>query len=527
METFNPPLFQTWLMFLGMSFALPAHYLSEWYRHKKAETDPATAAELAKENKVTARTYMLLGIPSLFDLLATCLMVFGLLHINASIWMLLRGGGATRAMFSARAKFGARSSARNSPTPAPRTHRHRLRRDHEALCPQGSPQAVRAKEASRTPWRLTRTAPSPTSRSSVDYRYMWLGVGGITVAVILVGLSSQIGVDASTDKAAAIDAADAVVGVVLTVAGTFVQSVQVMGRQYHDHRHLRLRRHRHLHVHRHLHLHLHRHLHLHLHLHRHRHRHLHLHRHLLHLTSSTIPPQYTYEEKVMSGDVSAPPWLLIGVEGVTGTAVCTVLLYPLCWILPGNDHGSFEDPLNTAAKLYNSPTALAFALLFCALVFILNSFSVLVTYMMSSVWHAILDNFRPITIWVKAAATAPPPAAALRGTASECMSMARPGRRAHPLLHPARLGLRRGVDGGLVAPALRHGTPPRVHRRVQRLAQGEWPPALLPPISPRCCRRPHHATPDLTLTPHADAPCPSHIDRSPAFTPPTSSATTR
>ena len=68
----------------------------------------------------------------------------------------------------------------------------------------------------------------------------------------------------------------------------------------------------------------------------------------------------------MSGDVSAPPWLLIGVEGVTGTAVCTVLLYPLCWILPGNDHGSFEDPLNTAAKLYNSPTALAFALLFCA-----------------------------------------------------------------------------------------------------------------------------------------------------------------
>ena len=491
METFNPPLFQTWLMFLGMSFALPAHYLSEWYRHKKAETDPATAAELAKENKVTARTYMLLGIPSLFDLLATCLMVFGLLHINASIWMLLRGGGATRAMFSARAKFGARSSARNSPTPAPRTHRHRLRRDHEALCPQGSPQAVRAKEASRTPWRLTRTAPSPTSRSSVDYRYMWLGVGGITVAVILVGLSSQIGVDASTDKAAAIDAADAVVGVVLTVAGTFVQSVQVMGRQYHDHRHL------------------------------------HLHRHLLHLTSSTIPPQYTYEEKVMSGDVSAPPWLLIGVEGVTGTAVCTVLLYPLCWILPGNDHGSFEDPLNTAAKLYNSPTALAFALLFCALVFILNSFSVLVTYMMSSVWHAILDNFRPITIWVKAAATAPPPAAALRGTASECMSMARPGRRAHPLLHPARLGLRRGVDGGLVAPALRHGTPPRVHRRVQRLAQGEWPPALLPPISPRCCRRPHHATPDLTLTPHADAPCPSHIDRSPAFTPPTSSATTR
>jgi len=40
------------------------------------------------------------------------------------------------------------------------------------------------------------------------------------------------------------------------------------------------------------------------------------------------------------------------------------------------------------------------ALTFCVLVFILNSFSVLVTYMMSSVWHAILDNFRPVTIWI-------------------------------------------------------------------------------------------------------------------------------
>lgn len=39
-------------------------------------------------------------------------------------------------------------------------------------------------------------------------------------------------------------------------------------------------------------------------------------------------------------------------------------------------------------------------MVFCLLVFILNSFSVLVTYMMSSVWHAILDNFRPITIWI-------------------------------------------------------------------------------------------------------------------------------
>jgi hypothetical protein len=109
--------------------------------------------------------------------------------------------------------------------------------------------------------------------------------------------------------------------------------------------------------------------------------------------------QYVYEEKVMSGDVSAPPWLLIGVEGVTGTLLSTFVLYPLFWLLPGDDNGSYEDPINTFTMLQNSPTCLALALTFCVLVFILNSFSVLVTYMMSSVWHAILDNFRPVTIW--------------------------------------------------------------------------------------------------------------------------------
>ena len=35
-HAFTPPLFQTFVMFLGMSFALPAHYLGEWYRARQA-----------------------------------------------------------------------------------------------------------------------------------------------------------------------------------------------------------------------------------------------------------------------------------------------------------------------------------------------------------------------------------------------------------------------------------------------------------------------------------------------------------
>ena len=118
--------------------------------------------------------------------------------------------------------------------------------------------------------------------------------------------------------------------------------------------------------------------------------------------------------------------------------VCTPaprLADPIAWFLPGDDNGSYEDPMNTFSMVYNSRTILGLSLTFCVLVFILNAFSVrhpnhpnpddhpnpqrtcarpsilssfcspppslqvLVTYLMSSVWHAILDNFRPITIW--------------------------------------------------------------------------------------------------------------------------------
>jgi len=274
MQQFKPPLFQTWVMFVGMAFALPAHFINEHLRRVKAT--PEELKLIDAEPKVTAQTYALLAVPSVFDLIATCLMVLGLLYTNASIWMLLRGGGI---VFVALMKHFVL---------------------HDAL-----------------------TKP------------MWVGVAIIAFGVMCVGSASMVGASSDADEDDATAADSAVFGVLITLAGTFVQSVQ-----------------------------------------------------------------YVYEEKVMSGDVSAPPWLLIGVEGVTGTLLSTFVLYPLVWLLPGDDNGSYEDPINTYTMVMNSPTVFYLALAFCVLVFILNSFSVLVTYMMSSVWHAILDNFRPVTIWV-------------------------------------------------------------------------------------------------------------------------------
>jgi hypothetical protein len=109
--------------------------------------------------------------------------------------------------------------------------------------------------------------------------------------------------------------------------------------------------------------------------------------------------QYAFEEKVMNMDIPAPPMLLIGMEGLWGTILCVCFLYPLVYNLPGPDHGCIENPYNTYVMFRNStPIQLMFVLFFVS-VFLYNVLGVLVTCVLNSVWHAILDNFRPVSVW--------------------------------------------------------------------------------------------------------------------------------
>lgn len=132
--------------------------------------------------------------------------------------------------------------------------------------------------------------------------------------------------------------------------------------------------------------------------------------------------QFVFEEKVMTMDIPPPPLLLIGMEGLWGSLLCLLVVYPLAYALPGDDNGgsssssssssidisnndyhsagSYEDPANTYAMFTSSPhiqTAFAFYLV---AIFGFNFFAVMVTYMLDSVWHAIVDNFRPVSVWL-------------------------------------------------------------------------------------------------------------------------------
>lgn len=108
--------------------------------------------------------------------------------------------------------------------------------------------------------------------------------------------------------------------------------------------------------------------------------------------------QYVFEEKVMTVD-NAPPLVVIGCEGIWGTVLTALLVYPVAYTLPGADNGSFEDPFDAFTMLQSSPQLAALSVFFVLTVTIYNCAAVYVTKYLSAIWHAILDNFRPITIW--------------------------------------------------------------------------------------------------------------------------------
>lgn len=109
--------------------------------------------------------------------------------------------------------------------------------------------------------------------------------------------------------------------------------------------------------------------------------------------------QYVFEEKLMDEGDSAPPLVVVGMEGVWGLVFTTLVVYPIAYMVPGNDLGSNERIDDAIHMLMNSELAQIIALVYVVVILGYNVFAVSVTYLLNSIWHAILDNFRPITVW--------------------------------------------------------------------------------------------------------------------------------
>lgn len=68
LEPFRPPVFETFIMFLGMVFALPLYLVMEGIKRIRAYGDPTKQAALAAAPAVTVKMLLSLFIPAAFDL---------------------------------------------------------------------------------------------------------------------------------------------------------------------------------------------------------------------------------------------------------------------------------------------------------------------------------------------------------------------------------------------------------------------------------------------------------------------------
>jgi drug/metabolite transporter (DMT)-like permease len=85
--------------------------------------------------------------------------------------------------------------------------------------------------------------------------------------------------------------------------------------------------------------------------------------------------QFVFEEKVMNmEDASVPPLLLIGMEGIWGTFLCLTVVYPIVYCIPGDDHGSYENPFDTYEMFIQTPRIQFFFFLYFFAIFSYNLF---------------------------------------------------------------------------------------------------------------------------------------------------------
>ncbi|EQC30039.1 hypothetical protein SDRG_12318 [Saprolegnia diclina VS20] len=118
--------------------------------------------------------------------------------------------------------------------------------------------------------------------------------------------------------------------------------------------------------------------------------------------------QYVSEEYYMKKgaktagvtEVSNPPMVVIGMEGLWGSLLMLVLVLPLAYVLPGADNGRIEDFFDSIEMMTNSASLRQVCALYIVSITGFNIASIYVTYFLDSVWRSILVNFRPVAVWL-------------------------------------------------------------------------------------------------------------------------------
>lgn len=117
--------------------------------------------------------------------------------------------------------------------------------------------------------------------------------------------------------------------------------------------------------------------------------------------------QLVLEEFVMAGsdgddeddDEGTPPLVVVGMEGIWGSIIMLTVVYPITYMMPGDDHGSYENFYESCVGLINNPDLFTCAMVYVCAITTYNVSAIFITQLLEAVWRSILENFRPIAVW--------------------------------------------------------------------------------------------------------------------------------
>jgi len=104
-------------------------------------------------------------------------------------------------------------------------------------------------------------------------------------------------------------------------------------------------------------------------------------------------------EEYLMKDVDLPAMQVVGWEGFWGTLMMLFVVYPLLWVVPGDDHGHAEDVVDTFVMIKNSMPLFWLVLLYLLSCGSFNASGIAVTGALSATHRMMMDASRTSVIW--------------------------------------------------------------------------------------------------------------------------------
>lgn len=99
-----------------------------------------------------------------------------------------------------------------------------------------------------------------------------------------------------------------------------------------------------------------------------------------------------------SGNYSA--FNVVGMEGMFGTLIMGLFVLPLCYFLPGDNVGSYENIVDAFVQVGQAPGLLALIIAYIFSIAFFNFFGLSVSKTLSTIHRTLIDACRTIFVWV-------------------------------------------------------------------------------------------------------------------------------